>query len=87
MDLPESGYKWNTLVPPAEKFYQGYAAFSYPHILARLDLNKADIVALIERHSDAELYGSAWYDKWTMGRMIQFNTASPYANARARLRK
>ncbi|EQB9714967.1 ClbS/DfsB family four-helix bundle protein, partial [Yersinia enterocolitica] len=26
-------------------------------------------------------------EKWTMGRMIQFNTASPYANARGRLRK
>ncbi|WP_353959734.1 ClbS/DfsB family four-helix bundle protein [Corynebacterium atrinae] len=23
-----------------------------------------------------------WYGKWTMGRMISFNTSSPYADAR-----
>jgi hypothetical protein len=35
----------------------------------------------------AALYGRGWYETWTMGRMIQFNTSSPYANARGRLRK
>ncbi|MNK06664.1 hypothetical protein D3C87_245630 [compost metagenome] len=34
-----------------------------------------------------ELYETTWYEKWTMGRMIQFNTASPYNNARGRIRK
>ncbi|EPE9290931.1 ClbS/DfsB family four-helix bundle protein, partial [Escherichia coli] len=33
------------------------------------------------------LYGRPWYTKWTMGRMISFNTSSPYANANGRLRK
>ncbi|MGI1213336.1 ClbS/DfsB family four-helix bundle protein [Escherichia coli] len=28
-----------------------------------------------------------WFKKWTMGRMISFNTSSPYANANGRLRK
>ncbi|MFE3838233.1 ClbS/DfsB family four-helix bundle protein [Pseudogemmobacter sonorensis] len=28
-----------------------------------------------------------WYGKWTKGRMIQFNSTSPYANARGRIRK
>ncbi|HGU7194519.1 TPA: ClbS/DfsB family four-helix bundle protein, partial [Yersinia enterocolitica] len=27
------------------------------------------------------------YGKWTMGRMISFNTSSPYSNACSRLRK
>ena len=34
-----------------------------------------------------ELYGKPWYDKWPKGRMIQFNSSSPYANARGRIRK
>nr|WP_275967472.1 ClbS/DfsB family four-helix bundle protein [Aureimonas sp. SA4125] len=47
---------------------------------------KAGLIATITARSDEELYGSAWYAKWTKGRMIQFNTSSAYANARARLR-
>ncbi|WP_331709366.1 ClbS/DfsB family four-helix bundle protein [Microbacterium sp. TNHR37B] len=39
-----------------------------------------------ESRSDEELYGAPWYRTWTMGRMISFNTSSPYANARGRLR-
>ncbi|HIE6756534.1 TPA: colibactin self-protection protein ClbS, partial [Escherichia coli] len=42
---------------------------------------------LIERFSNDELYGKPWYNKWTRGRMIQFNTASPYKNASGRLNK
>ncbi|RBZ93742.1 ClbS/DfsB family four-helix bundle protein [Klebsiella pneumoniae] len=45
------------------------------------------LVALIERFSNDELYGKPWYNKWTRGRMIQFNTASPYKNASGRLNK
>lgn len=41
----------------------------------------------IEQKSNSELYEVAWYEKWTLGRMIQFNTASPYTNARGRIRK
>ncbi len=87
VDFPETGFKWNELGLLAEKFYRDYAGLAYPDLLARLDGNKTEIVALIERHSDADLYGSPWYDRWTLGRMIQFNTPSPYANARTRLRK
>ncbi|MBJ7220840.1 ClbS/DfsB family four-helix bundle protein [Brenneria sp. L3-3C-1] len=48
--------------------------------------NKTELLALIEAHSDEQLYGQPWYGKWTRGRMIQFNTASPYKNATGRLR-
>ena len=41
----------------------------------------------IETRSNNDLYGRLWYGKWTMGRMIQFNTSSPYTHARGRLRK
>lgn len=88
IDFPETGFKWNELGRLAKKFYADHAERSYPQLLERLDDAKNRIVAEIECRSDDQLYGAPWYDgKWTMGRMIQFNTSSPYANARARLRK
>ena len=86
VDFPETGYKWNELGRLAQKFYADYAALPYPELLDRLDAAKADIVALVENNSNEALYGGPWYEQWTLGRMIQFNTASPYTNARARLR-
>ncbi|MCG8400066.1 MAG: ClbS/DfsB family four-helix bundle protein, partial [Firmicutes bacterium] len=41
----------------------------------------------IEKKDNIQLYGTPWYEKWTMGRMIQLNTSSPYKNARNRIRK
>tara|TARA_R110002020_G_scaffold28563_10_gene90933 strand:+ start:5486 stop:5998 length:513 start_codon:yes stop_codon:yes gene_type:complete len=87
VDFPETGYKWNELGPLAQKFYRDHAGLDYVDLLQQLDQNQADMVALIDGLSDAELYGQAWYERWTLGRMIQFNTAAPYANARSRLRR
>jgi hypothetical protein len=42
---------------------------------------------LLEQKTNIQLYGVTWYEKWTLGRMIQFNTASPYQNAVGRIRK
>jgi hypothetical protein len=82
--------KWlerNELGRLAGKFYADYEGIPYPQLLERLKTAKEEIVHAVEFRDDAELYGCAWYGKWTMGRMIQFNTSSPYANAHARLRK
>lgn len=87
IDFPETGYKWNELGRLAQKFYADHEALSFPDLLAALDRAKSDIVAAIEAEDDASLYGRAWYEKWTLGRMIQFNTSSPYTNARGRLSK
>lgn len=86
VDFPETGYKWNELGRLAQKFYADYAEVPFPDLLQRLTAAKAALVALIEGLDDATLYGVPWYEKYTLGRMIQFNTSSPYANARARLR-
>lgn len=86
IDFPETGFKWNELGRLAGKFYGDYADIPYPQLVERLHAAKARIVAAIGRTEDAALYGRPWYGKWTMGRMIQFNTSSPYANARGRLR-
>ena len=87
IDFPESGYKWNELGRVAQKFYADHETLSFPDLLVALDKAKSEIVAAIEAEDNASLYGRAWYEKWTLGRMIQFNTASPYANARGRLSK
>lgn len=87
VDFPETGFKWNELGRLAQKFYRDYEGTPYIKLLERFETAKSQIVSLIEARRNADLYESYWYEKWTMGRMIQFNTASPYANARGRLRK
>ena len=85
VEYPEAGFKWNQLGLLAQTFYADYDGFEWHELLARLAEAKARLVASITARSDDELYGSAWYGKWTKGRMIQFNSASPYANARTRI--
>ncbi|MDQ7988048.1 MAG: ClbS/DfsB family four-helix bundle protein [Candidatus Dactylopiibacterium sp.] len=87
VDFPDTGYKWNALGRLAQKFYADRADAAYPDLLRELQAVNAAIVARVERETDASLYGAPWYGKHTQGRMIQFNTSAPYANARARLRK
>ncbi|MBN0038920.1 ClbS/DfsB family four-helix bundle protein [Cellulosimicrobium cellulans] len=85
-ELPSPGYRWNQLGSLAERFYADCADVPWPALLARLDVARAEIVALVSDASDEELYGAPWYGKHTAGRMIQLNTSSAYANARRRLR-
>lgn len=86
VDFPETGFKWNELGRLAQKFYGDYDGLSYDALRLRLAQSKDRIRAIVAGTPDAALYGVEWYEKWTLGRMVQFNTASPYANARARLR-
>ena len=87
VDFPETGFKWNELGSLAGKFYKDYEGVPFDELVARLNSAKGKIVELVKSHDDSELYGQPWYETWTMGRMIQFNTSSPYANACGRLRK
>ena len=87
VDFPETGYEWNELGRLAQKFYADHADVAYTDLLRQFADVYARIVALVERETDASLYGVPWYEKYTQGRMIQLNTSSPYANARGRLRK
>lgn len=87
VDFPESGFKWNQLGLLAQKFYADYDGLDFSARWQRLDETVAKLVALVTSKSDAELYHQPWYHDWTMGRMIQFNTSSPYKNARTRLRR
>lgn len=87
VDFPETGYKWNELGKLAQKFYTDYKDEDYSVLLQKLDITVDHIVILINGKSNEALYERSWYEKWTLGRMIQFNTASPYNNARGRIRK
>jgi hypothetical protein len=87
VDFPETGYKWNELGKLAQKFYADYDKDSYKNLIKKYDKVVRSILELIDTHTNHQLYGVPWYDKWTMGRMIQFNTSSPYKNARGRIRK
>ncbi len=87
VEFPEVGYQWNELGALAQKFYSDYSDQSFGENRKRLTAVKEGLVAEISKRTDEELYGSPWHGKWTKGRMIQFNSSSPYENARGRLRK
>ncbi len=86
-DFPETGYKWNELGKLAQKFYADYDDDDYQTLLKKCDKVVKDILNLIKKNDNKTLYESLWYEKYTMGRMIQFNTSSPYKNAYTRIRK
>lgn len=86
-DFPETGFKWNELGNLARKFYDDFAAYDFTTLTAKLDEIVSRITTLVTQTSDEMLYEQAWYKKYTMGRMIQLNTAAPYRNALLRVRK
>jgi hypothetical protein len=87
VDFPETGYKWNELGLLAQKFYEDYKDDDFNMLVEKLNRTVEQVLSLIESKSNQELYEINWYQKWTLGRMIQFNTSSPYTNARGRIRK
>ncbi|MBL7636875.1 MULTISPECIES: ClbS/DfsB family four-helix bundle protein [Atlantibacter] len=86
IDFPASGYKWNELGKLAQKYYADYASITcWSALLEKHADTHRKLLELVESYSDDALYGIPWYNTWTRGRMIQFNTASPYKNAATRL--
>lgn len=87
VDFPETGYKWNELGKLAQKFYEDFKNDNFNSLIIKLDKTVETILLLIENKSNKELYDVTWYEKWTLGRMIQFNTSSAYLNGKNRIRK
>ena len=87
VDFPETGFKWNELGLLAQKFYKDYEKDDLNTLNKKLDKTTKEILNLIERKTNKELYEVAWYGKWTFGKMIQLNTSSPFKNAKGRIRK
>ncbi len=87
VDFPETGFKWNELGQLAQKFYKDYEKDNFTLLTNKLEQTVTEIIRLIESKTNKELYETPWYDKWTLGKMIQLNTSSPYKNAKDRIRK
>lgn len=87
VDLPETGYKWNELGKLAQAFHSQYEKWTYNDLITEFKSTMSELLSLIESLSNKELYGVSWYEKYTLGRMIQFNTSSPMKNMRAKVRK
>lgn len=87
VDFPATGYRWNELGQLAQKFYKDFEHLEFNALLNELDITTNQILNIIESKSNHELYVEPWYGQWTLGRMIQLNTASPFKNARSRIRK
>ena len=87
VDFPETDYKWNQLGLLAESFHEKYRDWKYDDLLVELESTVHEILLLISSLSNHELYGVAWYERWTLGRMIQFNTSSPMKNMRKKVRR
>ncbi len=87
VDFPETGFKWSELGLLAQKFYKDYEKEDFKTLNENLDKTISEILKLIEGKTNEELYEIAWYDKWTLGKMIQLNTSSPFKNAKDRIRK
>lgn len=85
--FPDSGFKWNELGLLAQKFYADYNDDNFNTLCEKLEISTQLILKEIEKYSNYDLYEVAWYDKWTLGRMIQLNTSSPFKNAVIRIRK
>jgi hypothetical protein len=87
VDFPETGYKWNELGKLAQKFYSDYQDLDFLQLQEKLETTVNNLQTLIKNYDNEMLYEQEWYEKWTMGRMIQFNTSSPYKNARGKIRQ
>lgn len=87
VDFPETGYKWNQLGQLAEHFHHQYSDWLYPQLLTELEQTTHAILSLIDSLTDEQLYHVPWYEKWTLGRMIQFNTSSPMKRIRTQIRR
>lgn len=87
VDFPETGYKWNQLGLLAQHFHKEHKDWHYLDLQSEFVTTTEHILALVSSLDDHALYGAPWYNKWTLGRMIQFNTSSPMKNVRAKVRR
>lgn len=87
VEFSDTGFKWNQLGLLAQKFYADYQHLDWHEFVTRLAATNLRVVETLSSRTNDELYGRPWHGKWTKGRMVKFNTSSPYANARLRIRK
>lgn len=87
VDFPETNYKWNQLGLLAQSFQKEYQDWSFSSLQTEFKTTTQNILVLVDSLDNETLYGISWYEKWTFGRMIQFNTSSPMKNVRTKVRR
>ena len=87
IDFPETGYQWNELGKLAQDFQSQFRSWSYDDLILEFKVTTSEILSLVESLGNYSLYGDNWYEKYTFGKMIQFNTSSPMKNMRTKVRK
>lgn len=87
VDFPETGFRWNELGKLATHFHRKYRDWEFAALIEEWETTVQEILAMVEAKTDRELYGEPWYEKWTLGRMTQFNTSSPMNTMRAKIRR
>ncbi len=89
--MPAEGYKWSMLPELNAKIRRDQADLGWPDARALLEDRKAALVATLQDHSNAALYGGPMpggNGKWTMGRYGEssgpshFRSAAKYIRAR-----
>ena len=87
VNFPETGYNWNQLGLLAQSFQQTYRQVNFNQLLTLFENTNKEILSLINQLDDKILYANTWYEKYTLGRMIQLNTSSPMKNIRTKVRR
>ena len=65
LELPEKGFKWNELGKLAQKFYKDYEKYGFEELKALFQKNNSEILKMLKKHTNEELYEQTWYTKWT----------------------
>jgi len=89
-DMPLEGFKWNELGKLAAYFHQQYEGANPAQLQEKFKEMLDQVLALTQSLSNEQLYTVgiySWTGRYTLGRYIQLNTASPYKNALIKLRK
>ncbi len=87
VDFPETGYKWNQLGELAQSFQTHYKYWDFVDLQLEFKSTTKEILDLINSLDNYALYETLWYEQWTLGGMIQFNTSSPMKNMRTKVRR
>ena len=87
VDFPETGYRWNQLGELAQSFQSDYKHWDFVDLQFEFKSTTEEILVLINTLENYDLYETSWYEQWTLGRMIQFNTSSPMKNMRTKVRR
>jgi hypothetical protein len=88
--IPAEGYKWSETARYNADLRTRQAGFSWSSVCSMLETNHMELLALMEKLTDKELYGGPMkgsHSKWATGRFAEAAGPSHYRSAAKYLRK